>query len=311
MLYADSGGACEERVGMHGTGQTFAEVLRDAIRDRGLPLDRLQQRLAASGTPVSIATLSYWQTGRSIPFRSASLAALIELERALELAPGHLSRLLEDARSARSLQKLEGRARTLPLSGLATNLAQSLGLSFASTLRNVSVHCRLFVSSERIEVREEVRLVLTAHRADNQAYPVVQRQLTESRITPRVVAGTGFTLGRTVAVPERQLLLAELLPMRQLEPGENLMAEYTVHWAPVQVPTTAHERSSTRGFRELVLQVDFDPAAVPRTVSYRSRANNDEPVPDTGITVPIVDGVAQFVRLNVPPGVHGLYWSWD
>ena len=276
---------------------TFDDGYRDN-RDHALPLFR------EFDVPCTVYVASDFAEGTGRLW-------WIELERALELAPGHLSRLLEDARSARSLQKLEGRARTLPLSGLATNLAQSLGLSFATTLRNVSVHCRLFVSSERIEVREEVRLVLTAHRADNQAYPVVQRQLTESRITPRVVAGTGFTLGRTVAVPERQLLLAELLPMRQLEPGENLMAEYTVHWAPVQVPTTAHERSSTRGFRELVLQVDFDPAAVPRTVSYRSRANNDEPVPDTGITVPIVDGVAQFVRLNVPPGVHGLYWSWD
>jgi len=296
---------------MHEEGHTFAEVLRVAIRDRGLPLDRLQQRLEAAGTPVSIATLSYWQTGRSIPFRATSLAALVELERALELTPGHLARLLDDARASRSLQKLEGRARTLPLSSLATNLVQSLGLSFATTLRTTTVHCRLFVGSDRIEVREEVRLVITAHRLDNQAYPVVQRQLTDSQVSPRIDAGTGFTLGRTISLPERQLLLVELLPVRQLERGESVMAEYTIHWAPVPTLTTAHERSCTRGFRELVLQVDLDPAAVPRSVRYQSRANYDEPVPQAGIDVPVINGVAQFVRENVPPGVHGLYWSWD
>lgn len=296
---------------MSGSGHTFAEVLRGAIRDRGLPLDRLQQRLTAAGTPVSIATLSYWQTGRSIPFRSKSLAALVELERALELTPGHLTRLLDDARSSRSLQRLEGRARTLPLSSLATNLVQSLGLSFASTLRTSAIHCRLFVGADRVEMREEVRLVITAHRPDNQAYPVIQRQLTDTHVTPRVVAGTGFVLGRTIALPERQLLLAELLPARPLERGESLMAEYAISWAPVATPTTAHERSSTRGFRELVLQVDFDPAALPREVRYHFRANYDEAPTDEGVPVPVVNGVAQLVRFNVPPGVHGLYWDWD
>lgn len=296
---------------MHGSGHAFADVLRGAIRDRGLPLDRLQKRLAAAGTPVSIATLSYWQSGRSIPFRSKSLAALVELERALDLNPGHLTELLDDARSSRSLLKLQGRARTLPLSSLATNLVQSLGLSFASTLRTSAIHCRLFVGRDRIEVREEVRLVITAHRTDNQAYPVVQRQLTASHVTPRVVAGTGLVLGRTIALPERQLLLAELLPAHPLERGESLMAEYTIHWAPVTTPTTAHERSSTRGFRELVLQVDFDPSAAPRTVRYQVRANYDEPQTDEGVVIPVIDGMAQVVRFNVPPGVHGLYWDWD
>ena len=261
---------------MSGSGHTFAEVLRGALRGRGLPLARLQQRLTAAGTPVSIATLSYWQTGRSIPFRGKSLAALVELERALELTPGHLTRLLDDARSSRSLQRLEGRARTLPLSSLATNLVQSLGLSFASTLRTSAIHCRLFVGADRVEMREEVRLVITAHRPDNQAYPVIQRQLTDTHVTPRVVAGTGFVLGRTIALPERQLLLAELLPARPLERGQSLMAEYAISWAPVATPTTAHERSSTRGFRELVLQVDFDPAALPREVRDHFPANSDE-----------------------------------
>ena len=76
-------------------------------------------------------------------------------------------------------------------------------------------------------------------------------------------------------------------------------------------PTTAHERSSTRGFRELVLQVDFDPAALPREVRYHFRANYDEAPTDEGVPVPVVNGVAQLVRFNVPPGVHGLYWDWD
>ena len=40
-------------------------------------------RLDAAGVPVSIATLSYWQSGRSLPTRSRSYHTLVELERIL------------------------------------------------------------------------------------------------------------------------------------------------------------------------------------------------------------------------------------
>jgi hypothetical protein len=47
----------------------FAEVLREAIRARGLGLERIRERLLAHGVSVSMATLSYWQSGRSRPER--------------------------------------------------------------------------------------------------------------------------------------------------------------------------------------------------------------------------------------------------
>ena len=64
-------------------GFHFAGALRDAIQARGLGLERIQERLRAEGFSVSLATLSYWQTGRSRPERRESLAALAELEKIL------------------------------------------------------------------------------------------------------------------------------------------------------------------------------------------------------------------------------------
>ena len=49
----------------------FASVLGRAIRERGLTLESIRRRLEQQGVTVSVATLSYWQNGRSHPTRSA------------------------------------------------------------------------------------------------------------------------------------------------------------------------------------------------------------------------------------------------
>lgn len=72
----------------------FAVSLRAAIRARGLGLERIRYRLRARGTPVSLATLSHWQSGRCQPERPESLAALAALEEILEVPRGSLTGLL-------------------------------------------------------------------------------------------------------------------------------------------------------------------------------------------------------------------------
>ena len=71
---------------------SFADVLRTAIEVRGLGLERIRDRLDAQGISLSVATLSYWQSGRSQPGRKQSIAALPHLEQLLALDQGSLQR---------------------------------------------------------------------------------------------------------------------------------------------------------------------------------------------------------------------------
>jgi hypothetical protein len=57
---------------------TFAQALREAIQARGLELDRIRWRFGEHGVAVSMATLSYWQSGRSRPGRALEFAATID-----------------------------------------------------------------------------------------------------------------------------------------------------------------------------------------------------------------------------------------
>lgn len=59
---------------------TFPETLAAAISARQVTLDSLSRQLRALGTPVATASLSYWQTGRSVPSRPSSMRALGNLE---------------------------------------------------------------------------------------------------------------------------------------------------------------------------------------------------------------------------------------
>src|SRR4051794_27382889 len=72
----------------------FDVALRAAIVARGLSLDRIQHRLGRQGVQISLATLSYWQSGQRRPERPTSLRALEHLEDVLEVPRQSLRDLL-------------------------------------------------------------------------------------------------------------------------------------------------------------------------------------------------------------------------
>ncbi|QXJ24930.1 hypothetical protein AGRA3207_006349 [Actinomadura graeca] len=71
----------------------FAGALRQAIQASGLTLERIRHRLGQRGLTVSVATLSYWQRGRSRP---RSRAVVTTLEEILQVPAGTLTELLDD-----------------------------------------------------------------------------------------------------------------------------------------------------------------------------------------------------------------------
>ena len=294
------------------TGPTFDEALRDAIAYRNMPLERLQAHLRDAGITISMATLSYWQNGRSIPARASSIHAVTEIEIALGLEPDSLLNLLKQAKEERVGVRASGMARALPVSELVVNMARAFGLSFESGTRVVSLHCLLEVGPDGVERTQSVRSTLVASRAGVASFPIVHHQFVSDAVTPTVEAVLGCTIGRTLPMPDRQLQLAEVVLNRPLTRGQAAMAEYRVFWAPSTTPTTRHERSVARVLRELVLQVDFDPKRLPASVTYSVRNNYDDP-PEAGVHLPlkVTGSSVQHVVFDAPRGVHGLHWSWD
>ena len=289
----------------------FAGVLGRAIQARGLSLDRIRARLASAGVPVSIATLSYWQSGRSFPTRASSYLTLVELERILNLEPGDLTGLTHtsDGRTRRELFEWQ---RVLPSRDIAEQIIADLGIAMEGQLTRITAFDTVTVGPDRAQSTQMTRMVRRAERTGVRNFALVVEQDGPSDEPPVIEPLFGCSLGEVVSVPERLLTVAEMVLPRPLQRGELHFTEHLVSWPPIPVPSDRVERSCPEPMKGLAIGVQFHPDALPTRVEARVRATiDDEPGYAATPVVLTPAGEAQFIRTDVKPGIFGLYWAWD
>ena len=188
----------------------FASVLGRAIRERGLTLESIRRRLEQQGVTVSVATLSYWQNGRSHPTRAHSQRTLTALEAILKIPPGSLVSVAPANPVKRRSSAVPG-ARPLPAEVSA--LLDSVGRP-AQTLRKLSTHIVLVIAPDRTISSEVVRQVVQCTTAGASSFPVV---VTKVPGVPQEVHGlSNCTAGMVHEVPEQELVLTEMQLSRPL-----------------------------------------------------------------------------------------------
>ncbi len=290
----------------------FSDVLSRAVQSRGLSLDRIRVRLEAAGVPVSNATLSYWQSGRSLPTRARSLRTLVELESILQIEPGSLIELIRTA-DGRTRHHLFAWQSVMPSADIAEQIMADMGLDAAHRLSRVTIHDTSTIDAQGVERAQLTRQVLRAERTGVRTFPVVVQQDSTEYGSPEIEATLGCRVGQLVEVPERQLVIAEMILPRPLQRGDLVLTEHLVTPAPNSTPSYRLARSSPDPMREVVLAVEFHPSALPKSVQAftQSALNNSSAAETDVVDVPVHDNHAQIIRLDVPPGVHALRWRWD
>ncbi|MDO5629171.1 MAG: hypothetical protein Q4G43_12705 [Mobilicoccus sp.] len=279
----------------------FARALRAAIADSGMSLDQVRRALSRHGVRVSVATLSYWQSGRSRPERATSLAAIGPLEECLRLPRGRLAACLPT-------RVQETRATTAAPRGSwpRTHIDQAverLGLSY-DDFAWLSIHDLVKVSVDRVETSREVRVLIAATRDGVDRYPVWVTSDDATEV-PSLSAVTNCRLGRVQTVPAHAGVAAEMLLPRPLLRGESMIAEHRITYGNSSAPRNRVGRRITHPFREISLQVHFDSAAVPtscRRVSVVKGVRTEAPVP--------AHATAQALFIDGQPGLYELEWTW-
>src|SRR5207248_9941415 len=108
-----------------------------------------------------------------------------------------------------------------------------------------------------------------------------------------------------------RLLVAELGFDRALARGETVVMEYELWYAgPGALARERYERKFRLPVREHVIEVMFDPAAVPvRCQQYHLPAGPDgrEQLREVLIEE---SGYVHVVAIDVPPGRQGIRWDW-
>ncbi|MGH3713176.1 MAG: hypothetical protein ACRDT4_06900 [Micromonosporaceae bacterium] len=286
----------------------FPDALRAAIKARGLGLDRIQHRLRDEGVRISQATLSYWQSGLRQPERDSSLDAVTRLESVLRLPPGSLTSLLGPPRP-------RGRRRPgVPLEklwpepeGIAEAVSE-VGAAWEESLTRVSSHDRVLVDAERNGRRLQRRLVLRAE-DDGCDRALFVFQLDEhGRVPGEIEPSARCRVGQVVTHIESGLIVAELLFDHPLTRGETTVIEYALVNSPPYPPATHFDMHFSKRIREYVVEIQFDPAAVP----VRCLQHSSEPGQPERTRVLTLDNASSVhaVALDFGPGVYGIRWDW-
>lgn len=297
-------------------GPDFATVLSEAIKARGLSLERIRHRLEAAGVKISVATLSYWQNGRSLPSRTQSQLALAALESVLELEPGTLTSLAPVAQTRRRPRQAQAMVE------LPSSVEDALEQAELATgrLRTVTATVTLTVAADRTYSSEVIRKVVQCVEPGTSCFPLVVDDdgLATGGAVQEVQALANCTVGRRFRVPGDSLIITEMLLPRPLRQGELLMLEYLTAFAPGRQATDSARSLGLAAQRMnvLVLEAHFCERDLPSRVVAFSVPPGEDPGEQTDLDRPgavelsLLGGVAQSVHLDVSPGLYFLRWEW-
>ncbi|KAA2261714.1 hypothetical protein F0L68_15840 [Solihabitans fulvus] len=287
----------------------FAQALQAAVARSGLGLERIRHRLRQRDVSVGVTTLSSWQRGRCRPERPESLRAVRVLEEVLLLPPDSLVSLLGpprprgrrtiDAPPALDLEAVwEDR---IPL----RRLLAAMGGDWYRDVEPVVAHDRFYIGADRAEYAVRTTIVVRAE-VDHASRYLALLRADDPRCPPEPVAVAYGSIGRVEAHESTGWLAVEILLDRTLRAGEQTVLEIAMRCPPGGRPTVRCERRFRTAAREHVLQVHFDPAALPARCF---RLTED---PRRGEELPIGSShTAQAIAFDLDAGAHGITWEWE
>ncbi|MEU5824224.1 hypothetical protein ABZ798_24300 [Streptomyces sp. NPDC047803] len=290
-------------------GTMFATTFKQALQRRGLPLEDVRDHLEAHGITLSVATLSYWQSGRSQSERARSLCAVDILEPFLGLPGGTLRSLLR--RRPRGRVPSHDPAAVRGVYGENSDVEQALGDDFPhfnAGLRRLVVHEAVRVNAHRLV--DEIRVTVAVRAAHHDArHLTVIHTLDGAEDGAFEVTVPSGPAPRTWFRPEPNCVVAEIPFGRRLGRNETAVVEYTVRTAATAGVSHQHESRVTTPLQTYLLQVRFHPSALPSKCwhSYRRRLGAEP-----GRQLASLDGLhtTHLLPMKPAPGVHGIEWRW-
>ncbi|QNE23177.1 XRE family transcriptional regulator [Kribbella qitaiheensis] len=267
--------------------------------------------MRAQGVSVSLATLSYWQSGRSRPERRESMTAVELLEGVLELPAGRLiASLGPPRRRGRWLSTVPVSpevAAFWPRPDAVEDAVSEVDIRWDERLTRISQHDRVFVSADGGERSYHSRQVLRAEADGPDRWVVIMHLDEHDRPLPTIRPLRHCRLGRTVLRPADGLLVAELMFDRPLRKGETVITEHELENSAPYPPADNYERKFRLPVREFVLEICFDPARLPVSCVRYSRLDAADEIAQQVEPSGSVHGVA----LNFGPGRYGFRWDWQ
>lgn len=296
--------------GLHEALRTgpFEHALRLAILASGLTLARIRARMAERGLPVGLATLSYWQRGRSRP-RSPELVR--GLEEVVGVPAGALQALLSPARQ----QPAPGRAwyavtprQVCANAEVVQRLLVELRNPFDGQLIALSAHENLVLAPGRGVGRLDFQLLRQA-RMDGVDRDIVVAACEPGELPVRW-RSEHTRLGATATDHQAGVMVVEAYFPQPLRRGENHLVDTVFEFSGQGAECTGWGGGFRSGCQTYCLTVQFPAGDPPARVWRVFRPDNSSPTIEVGEIQPDGNLVAHFIDFDLAPGYYGMRWCW-
>lgn len=291
----------------------FSEVLRGAIADGGLSLQRISVKLSERGVRVSPAALSYWQRGSNRSERAGSLRAVRMLGEIPGLPADSLVVLLGPRRPRGRWAPSTGPLTTHELCSGSEGLdavPDLLGPGAREALWAVSsgyAHIQEIVGADRASLSTRVRRLVCAEQDGvDRVFTVLHTPSPLSSVSAEPPCRTG----RTRRGPWADYSVVELILDRVLNRGETTTVDYTARQGHVR-PQSCTRHSLYRPAPVLVVETLFDSQALPARCEGFHAARLGAPERSLGPLWLGSGGQAHLALTDVEPGLYGIRWEWD
>lgn len=291
-------------------GGAFAAELRAAIVQSGLTLTSISQRLRARHRPVSVATLSNWQSGRSLPSGEKSMGVIAALEELLGRSPESLAELVGGPRLRGRAVRTADHLGHLSSKEVFHDALEELGFLLAQQYAHERVvHQLAVIDTARERQSFDFRLIVRALESGVCRLPAVYvLEESEPNVAPIFTALDGCSIGRRVNRPERRVYGVEFVIDGTLDAGQVASLAYRVELGARATDVTAVLYSLPRRSNDVLLEVEFRGDRRPVDCHRYQRTESGESITDVRLDH---RGRLQVSEARFGPGTLGLRWDWE
>lgn len=243
--------------------RSLAELLRDAINERGVTLSWLQAQLSARGNSVSLATLSYWRSGARRPEGAQSMAALEDLEHLLHLEPLALQSLVGPSHRTGPLGPNQFPLDEETLERAVIAAFEAMDTPYPDLSREVTTQSVTEVGPDGAVVSTTTRSVVQGAVGTISGLPFLQLSPGVPTPAPKFRVSGGGRIGKLYSHPDQEVhgFLIEL--DHPLTAPETTLIEWSAELAPGSPVLHESGHALARTCRELLMWVRFHPDAIP------------------------------------------------
>ncbi|WZH54375.1 MAG: hypothetical protein PIR53_10370 [Nocardioides alkalitolerans] len=293
--------------------EEFAPALRAAVDASGLGLESIQRRLAQRGVRISVATLSYWQTGARTPGRRASLEVVAQLECLLGVPRGSLVALVPPPRPRGPVQRRTDEV-TVPRfteREAVRRVTEAVENPDSLLLGRLSHHDDVVVGADRRLAAARTRIVGRAEADGLTGMGITQFLDDRTAGTPRLTVRSGGQVAHEVLDADHRVVGVALRYDEPLQRGDSVLIDYELTTDGPGPRDASYDASCSLAVREYVLSVQFDPDDLPsRCEAYQLQRDGTPVRPRRRLRLDR-RGQALLVALDCPPGTVGMAWEWD